>query len=100
MKLKQDFSVLLFQLFRTAGFTLNITQTEALRETSDKIVNAIEALAKERTVELVRKMQEAVGAGFTAIGKDIDALEARLDKVDAATKVTVLECGPKEAEEA
>ena len=87
MKLKQDFSVLVFQLFRTAGFTLNITQSEALRDTSDKIVDTIETLAKERAVELVRKMQEAVASGFTAIGRDVEAIEARLDALGKTKKL-------------
>lgn len=82
MKLKQDFSVLLFQLFRTAGFTLNITQSESLRATSDKIVDTLETVAREQAVEIVRKMQEAVGKGFTEIGKDVSAIEARLEVVE------------------
>lgn len=80
--LKQEFSVQLFQLFRTAGFNLSIDQAEKLRTTSDKILDLVEEVAKQRTVELVRKMQEAVGAGFTEIGKDVAKLEARLDNVE------------------
>jgi hypothetical protein len=83
--LKQKFSVQIHQLFRTAGFTMSITQTEQLQLVSDKIIDLVEDIAKERAVELVRKMQEAVGAGFTKIGQDIDAIEARLDKKDSLT---------------
>lgn len=89
--LKQKLSVQVFQLFRTAGFTLNITQNEQLQGVSDKIADLVEDLAKERTVELIRKMQEAVGVGFKAIGNDIDAVEARLDKLEGKTIEEVLE---------
>lgn len=80
--LKQEFSVQLFQLFRTAGFALSIDQAEKLRATSDKILDLVEEVAKQRTVEIVRKMQEAVGSGFTEIGKDVSAIETRLDKLE------------------
>ena len=83
MILKQKLSVQVYQLFRTAGFTLNLTQTDQLQGVSDKIAELIEATAKETAVELIRKMQEAVGAGFTAIGKDVSAIEARLNDLEA-----------------
>lgn len=81
-KLEQEFSILIFQLFRTAGFTMNIQQTEQLRGISDKIVATIEEVAKVKAVELIRKMQTAVGEGFTSIGKDVEAIEKRLDELE------------------
>jgi len=89
--LKQDFSVLMFQLFRTSGFTMNIEQSQRLRETSDKVVDAIEGLARERAVELIRAMQKAVGDGFTEIGKDVTKMEARLAKLEKRGKSTIEE---------
>jgi len=89
MILKQQFYVQIHQLFRTTGFTLNITQTEQLKLVSDKIVDLIESVAKERTVELVRKMQEAVSHGFTEIGKDVAAIEARLDKLEKVNAIAL-----------
>ena len=82
MILKQKFGVQIHQLFRTAGLSMGIVQTEQLQAISDKLVDLIEETAKERAVELIRKMQEAVGAGFTAIGKDVDAIETRLAKLE------------------
>lgn len=80
--LKQDFSVLFFQMLRTSGFTMNIEQLSMARETSDKLVDLIETISKARSIELIRKMQEAVGAGFLGIGKDVDAIEKRLEALE------------------
>jgi len=78
MDAKQEFSITMYQIFRSAGVTLSTDQTERLRETSDKLFKAIEDASRARAVELIRKMQEAVGEGFKSIGKDIDGFEARI----------------------
>jgi hypothetical protein len=81
--IKQEFSVLLYQLFRTAGFTLNVDQNDKLRSIADQLYAKIEEAAKARSVELIRKMQEAVADGFRDIGKDVAAIEKRLEKLEA-----------------
>jgi hypothetical protein len=80
--IKQEFSVLLYQLFRTAGFTLNVDQNDKLRSIADQLYTKIEEAAKARSVELIRKMQEAVADGFREIGKDVAAIEKRLAKLE------------------
>lgn len=81
--IKQELSVLFYQLFRAAGFTLSIDQNEKLRSITDQIFAKIEEASKNRSIELIRKMQEAVADGFREIGKDVAELEKRLEKLEA-----------------
>jgi len=87
MDAKQEFSITMYQIFRSAGVTLSTDQTQKLRETSDKLFKAIEDASKARAVELIRKMQEAVGEGFKAIGEDVDRLEKKLSALENAVEV-------------
>lgn len=87
--LKQEFSVLMYQLFRVAGFTMNIEQNNKLKDISDQLVARIEEISKARSVELIRKMQEAVADGFRDIGKDVAAIEKRLDKLEGKNEDSV-----------
>lgn len=80
--IKQELSVLFYQLFRAAGFTLSIDQNEKLRSITDQIFAKIEEASKNRSIELIRKMQEAVADGFREIGKDVAELEKRIEKLE------------------
>lgn len=94
---KQKFQVLLTGMFQRAGVALSMDQIEALRNNSNSLVDLIETVAKDRVIELIRKMQEAVGDGFTKIGTDIDALETRVNNVEKRGKAHGVELSEEES---
>lgn len=80
-KFHQKVYTTLVQVFRNAGITLDLKQTERIEHTTGELCEVIQEQARKEAVELMRKLQEAVSDGFNTVYIDIERLNNRLENL-------------------
>jgi hypothetical protein len=86
---KQKLHTTLYQLFQMTGSLVEMKQVERLRTLSLQLSNVLSDLAREESVELMRKLQQAVSTGFEKTFAAHADLEKRIKVLEEKAGVTV-----------
>jgi len=85
-KTKQDLNSILYQIFSMAGAFSEVKQVEKLRILTSRLSATISMQSREDSIELMRKLQQAVTSGFKKtfaanekLEKRVKALEEKVD---------------------
>lgn len=78
---KQVFSSL-ERITRISGRGLNVVQLEQLRSEVAKLTAALRQMVERVALQKCRKLNDAVGVGFTQVAHDVDAIETRVKALE------------------
>ena len=79
---KQIFTSLERLFGKIARRAFNVQELEQFRVECMRVVNAIKSISDRSALARCKKLNDAVGVGFTKVSEDIESIEKRLEALE------------------